>query len=63
MLNSSTILFRFFEVMDIIVGGKFRLKNRLSKGPYGKVFQGINIKTNDEVAIKLERLDCKQPML
>lgn len=35
----------------------------MGKGAFGTVFQGVNIKTNEEVAIKLEKLTCSQPML
>ena len=49
--------------MEIRVGGKYRLGKHMGKGSFGTVFQGVNIKTNEEVAIKMEKLTCTQPML
>ena len=39
---------------DIIVGSKYKLTKHLGEGAFGKLFAGVNIKTGDEVAIKLE---------
>lgn len=49
--------------MEIRVGGKFKICKKLGKGSFGELFQGINMKTNDEVAIKLERLNVYKPVL
>lgn len=49
--------------MEIRVGGKFRVCRFLGEGAFGKIYQGINLKTNEEVAIKMERMDCESPML
>ena len=49
--------------MEIRVGGKYKIDKKLGKGAFGALYSGFNIKTNEEVAIKLERLDCSQPML
>lgn len=49
--------------MEIRVGGKYKVCKKLGSGSYGDIFQGINIKTNEEVGIKLEKLTAETPML
>ena len=49
--------------MEVIIGNKYKLCKRLGKGAFGELFQGVNTKTNEEVAIKLEKLTCPNPML
>ena len=39
---------------DIIVGGKYKMTKRLGEGAFGKLYAGANIKSGEEVAIKLE---------
>lgn len=41
--------------MDLRVGGKYRFMKKLGEGAFGSTYSGINIKTNEEVAIKLVR--------
>ena len=49
--------------MEIRVGGKYKIDKKLGHGSFGALYSGINIKTNEEVAIKLEKLDANQPQL
>ena len=42
-----------FKMGDLIVGGKFKICKRIGEGSFGQVFAGINIKSREEVAIKL----------
>ena len=49
--------------MEIRVGGKYKISKKLGKGAFGDLYSGINIKTNEEVAIKLEKLETESPML
>jgi len=35
------------------VGGKYRLSRKLGCGAFGDIYHGTNIRTNEEVAIKL----------
>jgi len=44
---------------EIIVGGKYKLTKRLGEGAFGKLYVGVNTKTGEEVAIKLERLNSQ----
>ena len=49
--------------MELRVGGKYRVTKRLGSGAFGDIYAGVNIKTNEEVAIKLEMLDSQNPQL
>lgn len=49
--------------MEIRVGGKYKISKKLGHGAFGDLYSGINIKTNEEVAIKLEKLEAEAPML
>ena len=46
-----------------IVNNKYKLLRKLGEGSFGDVYQGINIETQQHVAIKLETLKCKHPQL
>jgi serine/threonine protein kinase len=39
--------------MELRVGGKYRLSRKLGSGAFGDIYHGTNIRTNEEVAIKL----------
>jgi len=39
--------------MELRVGGKYRLSRKLGCGAFGDIYHGTNIRTNEEVAIKL----------
>jgi serine/threonine protein kinase len=41
----------------LIINNSFQIHNLIDKGSFGLVYNGINIKTNEPVAIKLERKD------
>lgn len=49
--------------MEIRVGGKYRLGYKIRSGSFGEVYLGINVRTNEEVAIKLEPVKARQPQL
>ena len=40
-------------MVELRVGGKFRFTKKLGNGAFGDIFSGVNIKTGEEVAIKL----------
>ena len=40
--------------MDIMVGKKYQLLKKLGEGSFGLLYKGLNIETNEPVAIKLE---------
>ena len=39
--------------MELRVGGKYTLSKKLGSGAFGDIYSGVNVKTNEEVAIKL----------
>ena len=39
--------------MELRVGGKYKVTKRLGQGAFGDIYAGVNVKTNEEVAIKL----------
>lgn len=41
----------------------FKLVRKLGEGAFGEIFQGVNPKTNQEVAIKFENANSKNPQL
>ena len=40
--------------MDIRVANKYRLTKKLGHGAFGDIFEGVNLKSGENVAIKLE---------
>lgn len=49
--------------MELRVGGKYRLSRKLGSGAFGDIYHGTNIRTSEEVAIKLEPVRTKHPQL
>ena len=41
--------------MEIIISNKYKLGNLLGEGSFGKIFEGVNISTEDKVAVKIEK--------
>jgi len=50
-------------MVDYKINTNFKLVRRLGSGAFGEIFQGINPKTNQEVAIKFESTSSKHPQL
>jgi casein kinase I family protein HRR25 len=42
--------------MELKVGSKFKLTKRLGQGAFGAIYSAINIKSGEEVAVKLETI-------
>lgn len=49
--------------MELHVGEKFRLRRKIGSGSCGEIFSGRNADTGEQVAIKLEKVASKRPML
>ncbi|CAG9316660.1 unnamed protein product [Blepharisma stoltei] len=45
------------------IGGKFIIGSKIGGGSFGEIFSGININTNEKIAIKFEPTSCKTPQL
>jgi len=49
--------------MELKINKTFKLVRKLGSGAFGEIFLGVNLKTNEEVAIKLEHTNTKHPQL
>jgi serine/threonine protein kinase len=49
--------------MATMVGGRFNVHRRIDAGSFGEVFAGEDVKTQTEVAIKLEPVKARAPQL
>ena len=43
--------------MNITIGNKYEIIEKIGEGTFGKVFKGRNIRTNDNIAIKIQHKD------
>mmetsp|Transcript_11015 Transcript_11015/g.21588 ORF Transcript_11015/g.21588 Transcript_11015/m.21588 type:complete len:364 (-) Transcript_11015:34-1125(-) len=50
-------------MIEIRVGGKYRLGRKVGSGSFGEIYMGVNVQTNEEVAVKLENSSTKNPQL
>lgn len=46
-----------------LVGGKYRLLKSIGCGSFGEIYQGINTQDGKDVAVKIEAIDVKYPLL
>ncbi|KAL1917794.1 uncharacterized protein VTP21DRAFT_3628 [Calcarisporiella thermophila] len=49
--------------MEVRIGNKYRLLNKVGSGSFGDIYLGVNIINGEEVAIKLESVKSKHPQL
>jgi len=49
--------------MEGKLGDQYKLTRKLGSGAFGEIFHGINLKTNEQYAIKLEPISTKHPQL
>jgi len=49
--------------MEFKTPSNYKLVRKLGSGAFGEIFQGLNTKTNQEVAIKFENVNTKHPQL
>ena len=50
-------------MQQVRIGNKYAVCKELGAGAFGELYQGVDVRSNEEVAIKLESSDCKLPML
>ena len=53
----------FFREEGTIIGRKYKVANKIGSGSFGVVYKGINIRSNELVAIKIESLTGKSKLL
>ena len=51
------------QILELRVGGKYRLGRKIGSGSFGEIYLGINTQTNEEIAIKLEKVRSRHPQL
>jgi serine/threonine protein kinase len=49
--------------MELRVARKYRVGPKIGSGSFGEIYAGVNVQTNEEVAIKLEPFKTKHPQL
>jgi len=49
--------------MDVLIMNKYKIGNLLGEGSFGKIFEGINILTEERVAIKIEKKSNKSILM
>ncbi|CAJ1031003.1 Protein tyrosine kinase/Protein kinase domain/Fungal protein kinase, putative [Leishmania lindenbergi] len=49
------------RAQDVLIGGRFRIQERLGGGAFGEVFKGIEVNSGHPVAMKMEltKYDCR----
>jgi casein kinase 1 len=51
------------SAVEIEIGGRYRLGRQLGQGSFGIIFQGTDLQTGEQVAIKVEPVYSKHPQL
>ncbi len=41
--------------MSLVVEGKYKITSKVGEGSFGKIFKGINVNSDEEVAVKIEK--------
>ena len=49
--------------MDLLVGNKYRVGQKIGSGSFGDIYRGTNIQTGEPVAVKLEPVKTRHPQL
>jgi casein kinase 1 len=50
-------------MQEIKFAGKFKLRKKIGSGSFGQIYEGLNLQTNEIIAIKLEKEDTRHPQL
>ncbi|WMV48013.1 hypothetical protein MTR67_041398 [Solanum verrucosum] len=63
--HSRLVLLSFIQylTMDHVVGGTYKLGRKVGKGYFAELYLGINVLTEEEVAVKLESTKTEHPQL
>jgi len=49
--------------MEIKIGGKYRLIKKIGSGSCGGIYSALNVKSNERVAVKMELIQSKNPII
>ena len=49
--------------MEIVLAQRYRLGREIGSGSFGQILEGVDTRTDDEVAIKMEEIRTKHPQL
>ena len=49
--------------MDIRVANQYKLVKKIGSGSFGKIYEGLDLMTNEKVAVKLEHMTVKFPQV
>ena len=47
----------------ILIQNRYKVLAKLGKGTFGIIYQGVDVRTNEKVAIKLEKISVPEPLL
>lgn len=50
-------------MLDITVADRFKLGKKLGSGSFGDIYKGLDVHMNQDVAIKLEKINSRHPQL
>ena len=50
-------------MQQVRIGNKYTFCKELGAGAFGELYQGVDVRSHEEVAIKIEKVDCQIPML
>ena len=45
------------------MGGKYKLTRKIGSGSFGEIYKGVNLMSNEDIAIKLEKVSSRHPQL
>lgn len=62
-MASSRVNLSNLSLENRLVGGKYRLLKAIGRGSFGEIYQGINTQDGKDVAVKVEAIDAKPPLL
>jgi casein kinase 1 len=51
------------SVVSMVIGNKFRAQQKIGAGSFGEIYRGINLSTQEPVAIKVEAAKTRHPQL
>eukprot|EP00331_Platyophrya_macrostoma_P023287 CAMPEP_0176453420 /NCGR_PEP_ID=MMETSP0127-20121128/29217_1 /TAXON_ID=938130 /ORGANISM="Platyophrya macrostoma, Strain WH" /LENGTH=92 /DNA_ID=CAMNT_0017842255 /DNA_START=27 /DNA_END=301 /DNA_ORIENTATION=- len=51
------------SLIEIRVGGRYKLRHKIGSGSFGDIYLANNVQTNEEVAVKMEDSRSKYPQL